>query len=283
MFVKLFCSLAIESEFVLDFITSDRKQRVSKAPRSNMACDRMQWGAEPWQYADLYMPEDESPYQKGGNIPCVMLIHGGFWKEQYTSELMKPIAEDLAEAGIAAWNIEFKRWKEGDEGVWMDTLSDVMRAWGQLALLPNIDVQRSMIMGHSSGGHLALLLAAKAERKPWLAIAQAPITDLIAADESELSDEGNAVRKWIGCSPQDNPTLWNQLNPLTNPADCPILLIHGAEDTEVPISQSKAYAKMMQERDDEVNELWLPGDHFSIIDIASDDWLVQLNAITDWL
>ncbi len=95
-----------------------------------MACDRMQWGAEPWQYADLYMPDDESPYQKGGNIPCVMLIHGGFWKEQYTSELMRPIAEDLAEAGIAAWNIEFKRWKEGDEGVWMDTLSDVHASMG---------------------------------------------------------------------------------------------------------------------------------------------------------
>ena len=248
-----------------------------------MACDRMQWGAEAWQYADLYMPDDESPYQKSGEIPCVMLIHGGFWKEKFTSELMKPIAEDLAEAGIAAWNIEFKRWKEGDEGVWMDTLSDILRAWGQLALLPNIDVQRTMILGHSSGGHLALLLAAKAERKPWLTIAQAPITDIIEADVSKLSDEGNAVRKWIGCSPQENPKLWDQLNPISNPIDCPTLLVHGKKDTEVPISQSKAYSKMMQERDDEVNELWLPGDHFSVIDIANDDWLVQLNAITDWL
>ena len=62
-----------------------------------------------------------------------MLFHGGFLKSQYTSELMKPIAEDLAEAGLAAWNIEFKRWNEQESGVWMDTLSDVLRAWGQLA------------------------------------------------------------------------------------------------------------------------------------------------------
>ena len=165
----------------------------------------------------------------------------------------------------------------------MDTLSDIMRAWGQLALLPNIDVQRTMIMGHSSGGHLALLLAAKADRKPWLTIAQAPITDLIDADTRELSDEGDAVRRWIGCTPQQNPTLWQQLNPISNPADCPILLVHGKEDSEVPISQSESYSKMMQDIDDEVNELWLPGDHFSIIDAASDDWLVQLNSITDWL
>ena len=132
-----------------------------------MAVDRVQWGAEAWQVADLYMPEDPSPFQKDEGVPCVMLIHGGFWKEQYTLDLMQPIAEDLAEAGVAAWNIEFKRWAPGEEGVWMDTLSDVLRAWGHLALIPGIDIMRSMVMGHSAGGHLALLMGAKAERRPW--------------------------------------------------------------------------------------------------------------------
>ena len=73
-----------------------------------MAVDRMQWGAEEWQYADLYMPDEDSPFITEHGIPCVMLIHGGFWKTKYGLELMKPIAEDLAEAGVAAWNIEFK-------------------------------------------------------------------------------------------------------------------------------------------------------------------------------
>ena len=75
----------------------------------------------------------------------------------------------------------------------MDTLSDVLRAWGHLALIPGIDIMRSMVMGHSAGGHLALLMGAKAERRPWLAIAQAPITDLIGADHAKLSDEGDAL------------------------------------------------------------------------------------------
>ena len=136
----------------------------------DMGVDRMQWGAEVWQFADLHMPDDPSAFQKPEGVPCIMLIHGGFWKSQWTNELMRPIADDLAEAGIAAWNIEFKGWSDGDEGVWMDTLSDVMRAWGQLALLPGIDITRSMIMGHSAGGHLALMLAAKAERRPWLTL-----------------------------------------------------------------------------------------------------------------
>ena len=52
--------------------------------------------------------------------------------------------------------------------VWTATLSDVMRAWGQLALIPGIDIMRSMVMGHSAGGQLALLLAAKGERNHGL-------------------------------------------------------------------------------------------------------------------
>ena len=248
-----------------------------------MSVDRMQWGAEQWQFADLYMPDEDSPFISEHGVPCVMLIHGGFWKTKYDLDLMKPIAEDLAEAGIAAWNIEFKRWSDSEDGVWMDTLSDVLRAWGQLALLPGIDIMRSMVMGHSAGGQLALLLAAKAERKPWLAIAQAPITDLVGADHAALSDDGDAVRRWIGCRPEENPKLWSQLNPIDNPPISPVLLIHGEEDEEVPIEQSETYARAMSAKGADVQKVWLPGDHYSIIDVASDDWLVELNAILDWL
>ena len=248
-----------------------------------MAVDRMQWGAEEWQYADLYMPDDPSPFQNDAGLPCVMLIHGGFWKSSWTSELMKPIAQDLAEAGVATWNIEFKGWSDGDEGVWMDTLSDVLRAWGQLALLPGIDIKRSMVMGHSAGGQLALLLAANAERKPWLVIAQAPITDLMSADAAKLSDEGDAVRRWIGCSPEDNRTLWDRLNPIEHPPVVPVLLVHGERDTDVPKEQSETYADIMSAKGIDVQKLWLPGDHYSIIDVASDDWLVELDSILQWL
>ena len=248
-----------------------------------MAVDRMQWGAEAWQFADLYMPDINSPFETVHGIPCVLLIHGGFWKDKYDLELMKPIAEDLAEAGVAAWNIEFKRWSKDEQGVWMDTISDVMRAWGQLALIPGIDIMRSMVMGHSAGGQLALILAAKGERKPWLAIAQAPITDLVGSDHAKLSDDGDAVRRWIGCSPEEDTKLWSNLNPVDNPPIAPVLLIHGETDDEVPISQSVAYARVMEAKGADVQKLWLPGNHYTIIDAASDDWLVQLNAILDWL
>ena len=248
-----------------------------------MPIDRMQWGAEDWQFADLYMPDETSPYQKTVGVPCVMLIHGGFWKSEYTLDLMAPIAKNLAEQGIAAWNIEFKGWAEGDEGVWMDTFSDVMRAWGQLALLPGIDAVRSMVMGHSAGGHLALMMAAVAERKPWLTIAQAPITDLVAADDAKLSDDGDAVRRWMGCAHEGNEEIWGKVNPIDNPPKSAVLLMHGKADDEVPWTQSESYVSAMDAKGEEINKLWLSGGHFSIIDVASDDWLAQVEAIREWL
>jgi hypothetical protein len=39
----------------------------------------------------------------------------------------------------------------------------------------------------------------------------------------------------------------------------------------------------MEEKGEEIQKLWLPGDHFSLIDVASDDWLAQVEAIREWL
>ena len=61
-----------------------------------------------------------------------MLLHGGFWKQAFDRSLMTPIAEALAEAGLIVWNVEYRRWRPDDEGVWQETISDVLRAWGHL-------------------------------------------------------------------------------------------------------------------------------------------------------
>ena len=139
-----------------------------------------------------------------------------------------------------------------------------------------------MIMGHSAGGHLALD-ERKGRAKTRLAIAQSPITDLIGADRAKLSDDGDAVRRWIGCSPENEPDLWSQLNPVDHPPQTSVLLFHGENDEDVPLEQSETYTRVMRAKGAEVQKVWLPGDHYDIIDVASDDWLVQLNTILDWL
>jgi len=81
------------------------------------------YGDDPSQYGVLY-----------GEGPVAVLIHGGFWKDQYGLDLMEPLAEDLAARGWAAWNIEYRRL--GNGGGVPATLDDVSAAIDLLADLP---------------------------------------------------------------------------------------------------------------------------------------------------
>jgi dipeptidyl aminopeptidase/acylaminoacyl peptidase len=116
-----------------------------------------------------------------------------------------------------------------------------------------------------------------------LTIAQAPIVDLVAADHANLSDDGDAVRRWMGCVHEGNEEIWRKVNPIENLPKSAVLLMHGKADDEVPWTQSESYINSMEEKGEEIQKLWLPGDHFSLIDVASDDWLAQVEAIREWL
>ncbi|UXN32380.1 hypothetical protein [Glutamicibacter sp. M10] len=38
-----------------------------------------------------------------------MIIHGGYWREKYRADLGLPLAQDLAQRGIPAYNLEYRR------------------------------------------------------------------------------------------------------------------------------------------------------------------------------
>ena len=61
-------------------------------------------GSHPDQAANLHLPAES-----GGPHPCVVLIHGGFWRVRWDRTQMTPLAIDLAERCYAAWNVEYRR------------------------------------------------------------------------------------------------------------------------------------------------------------------------------
>ena len=95
----------------------------------------------------------------------MVLIHGGFWRTPFDRELMDPLAEDLAERGFAAWNIDDRRVGDGGGGEsWRVTLDDVAASLDQLGALSAehpLDTDRTALVGHSAGGHLALWLSSE--------------------------------------------------------------------------------------------------------------------------
>jgi dipeptidyl aminopeptidase/acylaminoacyl peptidase len=212
----------------------------------------------------------------------VVLLHGGFWRAEYDLTLMLPLAHDLARHGVASCSLEYRRRTPGERGVADASVADVLAGWAACAAHRLVRPDRMAVVGHSAGGTLALLVAARAPIPPLLALAQAAVTDLRAADHEALSDGGDAVRKWVGIGPGEAPERWRAVDPCVWRPRCPVVMAHGRADRDVPASQCERYLAAHAEAPG-LRSLSLPGDHYAIIDPGAQDWRPQRALILEAL
>ena len=236
------------------------------------------YGDHPHAVANLHLPS-----RVGGPWPCVVLVHGGFWRSGWDRTLMTPLARDLARRGMAAWNVEFRRVGQ-DGGGWPGTFEDVAAAVDHLAALEQVDTARVATCGHSAGGHLALWLSARHRLaggvgasprvRPVAAVSQAGVCDLERAWRDDLGD--GAVEGLLGPLAESSDRLATASPAALAPLGVPQLLVHGADDDVVPIPQSRDYAA----REPSAELLELAGvDHFDVVDVEHASW----RAAADWL
>ena len=232
-----------------------------------MTTEKLTYGDHASQHATLHRPSGDS---RG----VVVVIHGGFWKAAYDASLGTPLASDLAARGWTAWNLEYRR--VGNGGGWPATFDDVAAGIDRLADVAGLDLSTVVTLGHSAGGHLATWAAARGrfarwqpERVPVTAVvSQAGVLDLRAAFRDGLG--GGAVEAFLGrpAGPDDDP-----IDPARQlPLDVPVWCVHGRDDTIVPLSQSAGYVRAAVEAGAEAELVGIDGDHFTVIDVASEAW-----------
>jgi acetyl esterase/lipase len=196
----------------------------------------------------------------------VVTIHGGFWRTQWTRELMVPLARDLSAHGLAVWNIEYRR----GAGAWRETLDDVAAAFDALADVASVDPTRVTTLGHSAGGHLAAWLAT--HRRPRGFVGLAPVLDLVEAERRGLGN--HAARDFLGGSPEEVPDRFALAAVAPRVRQ---VVVHGALDETVPLDMSRSYAT-----DTGARLLELPeAHHFSVIDPRSGDWPLIREAVLE--
>jgi acetyl esterase/lipase len=222
-----------------------------------MTPERIEYGDDPSQFVELTRPEGEP---RG----VVVVIHGGFWRAAYDLELGRPLAADLARRGWAALNVEYRR--VGNGGGVPETLDDVRAAIGTLRDT-GLDLGRVVTLGHSAGGHLATWAGGRVQGVTHV-ISQAGVVDLVGAERDGLG--AGATSRFLGHDPGPADS---DVDPLQQvPLAVPVWCVHGTDDTDVPIVQSRTYVDAARAAGGEAELVEVEGNHFVVIDTGSDAW-----------
>ncbi|MEU2335122.1 alpha/beta hydrolase [Streptomyces sp. NPDC006654] len=247
------------------------------------------YGDHPDQVIDFYAPRAGGP-----SAPLIVVLHGGAWRAPYDRLHITPFADYLARRGFAVANVEYRRGAtlpaQGGTapvaGRWPDTFDDVAAALDALPALarealPQADLRRTVLTGHSAGGHLALWAAARhvlPADAPWRTSAPAPLRGVVAlapiadfAMAEKLDVCGNAALQLLGGEAKFADRQGYADPALLLPTGIATTLVQGRTDTVVPQAVAESYADAAA-RAGEVVGLTLLEEvgHFPLIDPAAD-------------
>ena len=187
---------------------------------------RVVYGPEPLQFGDLRVPPGEGPW------PLAVVIHGGYWQAQWNLIHAGHLCRALADAGIASWNLEYRS-VGVPGGEWPGPREDLELALAYLPRLPLEHDGRTVLVGHSAGGQLALWAAGHA-RLPVVALA--PVSDV--RDAATRRGKESAPGRFMG------PEHFADGSPLELlPLGVPQIVIHGTADEDVPYAMSVRYVE----------------------------------------
>jgi pectinesterase len=196
------------------------------------------------------------PADTGVISPAVIYVHGGGWSAGNKTNTPNEL---LASRGFATFSVSYRL---SDEAIFPAAIHDVKAAirWVRAnALDLRIDPERIGIWGHSAGGHLASLAAVTGDLAELEGDGGNPeVSSSVEAavplsgpswfpDESLHHDP--AFAKFLGAHQTEEPELAAFASPVShvNPGSPPFLIVHGEEDTVVPMSQSELFDERLHE------------------------------------
>lgn len=169
----------------------------------------------------------------GEALADVVLIHGGCWSADYDRGHALPLAGALREAGFDVWVPEYRRVGDaggGWPGSWHDIVGAIQKVAGERT------ADRPLIaIGHSAGGHLALLAASRSDLSLTHVVGLAPIADLTAYGRGDNSCQ-TMTPQFMGGSP--DAVDYSVASPSDIPLSVPVTIIQGDADPIVPPSQA---------------------------------------------
>lgn len=261
---------------------------VEKLP-SKPADTRIPYGLDEQQFGELRLPKGKGPF------PVAIVLHGGCWVSRWTLSNTAALADALRDAGVATWNLEYRR-ADHPGGGWPGTFADIADGTDivrRIAREHPIDLSRVVTIGHSAGAHFALWAAARKKlpkNSPAYRDDPLPLRAAIAlggpGDLREIHARisricgSNVIEQLMGGSPDAVSDRYAQGSPIELlPTGARHVLIVGADDGVMPPNARAAYADAVKRAGDRVEVIEVPGGHFEVIAPVSEAWPVVRNKV----
>jgi len=200
------------------------------------------------------------PGHEAKNLPLVVLPHGGpigpwdepgfdWWAQAFASRGYAVFQPNYR--GSGGYSAEFRKAGYGEWG--RKILSDITEGVAELAKLNIIDPKRACIVGGSYGGYAALAGVTLQHGLYRCAVSVAGPADMssfMSWEAQRLGLNTPELRDWQKVTGADtgSASYLHDISPrqFAKSADAPILLIHGKDDTRVPIEQSREMASALK-------------------------------------
>ena len=254
---------------------ADELSRVQRFLANMEPPQKLKYGGHPSQFVDLFLPAD-SP---ASDNPTVVIVHGGFFKNKWSSANTQTtsLVPFLVERSMAVALVEYRR---RDDCLWPGPEDDVCTAIAAVADDERVDASRLTVIGHSAGGQLAIAACERLPGTAALCVSIAPVPDMLAAYPLRLSDEGDAIERYLGCLPDTEEHLARYRNAsLPTSLATPTLLVTSDGDVDVPPALVRDYhATCCRGAGDDgaarVHLLDLPdADHYDVVTADAPAWM----------
>lgn len=210
-----------------------------------------------------------------GKAPVLLQVHGGGWMIGNKDQQAMPLMAHLADQGWVCVAINYRL---SPRATWPDHIVDVKRALAWIK--DNIadhggDPDFVAITGGSAGGHLSSLAALTPnepefqpgfEDKDTSVVAAVPfygVYDFTNRDGTGRADMEKVLADFVlKSTPAQSPRLWDHASTMSwvNPDAPPFFVLHGTNDSLVPVEQARSFVRMLRDVSNEpVAYAELPG------------------------
>jgi acetyl esterase/lipase len=203
------------------------------------------YGPHPEQCLDVYMPVARAA------APLLMFVHGGGWsvgdKAQYAA-----VGNRLAQEGLVSMIVNYRLSPAVQHPAHAQDVAQAIAWCYRNAATYGADPERLCLMGHSSGAHLAALVALEPSYLAAQSVSTAVVRRVVGVSGVGYDlDERYAemcVAPFFSPVFGDDCSRWKLAAPLqyVEPTAPPFLLIHGLGDTEAPPASTEVFAAALQ-------------------------------------